>query len=152
MVLQLTIHSSWASVPVALSRILTTLAALEHPRQPGDDLSDLDDDLRELLDGIDAPEASAPAATPTAPPRPPAVSRPPATPPAATDWDGTPRTGRSLYRWACNHKNLPAVNRVGKAHGYPKRITDWEPSQVAAAYAVLTSEPEPAASANGRPR
>jgi hypothetical protein len=46
--------------------------------------------------------------------------------------------------------NAPDVNRVGKGFGYPKRITDWEPSQVAAAYAVLTSEP--AASANGRSR
>jgi hypothetical protein len=143
--LEIALHSSWTSVPGALSRVLVALHALEQPRQPGDD----GDDLTELLSGMDdAPEASAPAATPTAPPRPPAVSRPPATPPAATDWDGTPRTGRSLYRWACDRKALPEVNRVGKSFGYPKRITDWEPTQVAAAYAVLTSEP----SANGKPR
>jgi hypothetical protein len=87
-----------------------------------------------------AAEASVPAAQSAAAPRPPATS------PAAQDWDGTPRTGRSLYRWACDRKALPDVNRIGKAHGYAKRITDWEPSQVAAAYRILT---EPAA--NGRP-
>jgi hypothetical protein len=43
---------------------------------------------------------------------------------------------------------LPKVNAVGKQHGYPKLVSDWEPSQVAAAYAILTSEP----AANGQAR
>jgi hypothetical protein len=141
--LEIAIHGSWAAVPDALSRVLVALNALEQPRQPGDD----GDDLTELLDGLlDAPEASTQAATPAAAPRPPAASRSPATPAAAQDWDGTPRTGRSLYRWACDRKALPDVNRVGKSFGYPKRVTDWEPGQGAAAYAILTAEP----TANGR--
>jgi hypothetical protein len=141
----LVIHESWSTaVPHALARILAGLAALEQPRALGDDA----DDLSTLLDGLldDAPESSpAPAAAPQ-----PAPSKPPAaaTPPATQDWDGTPRTGRSLYRWACDRKALPDVNRVGKSFGYPKRITDWEPGQVAAAYAVLSAEPAP----NGRAR
>jgi hypothetical protein len=134
------IHDSWAAVPVALSRLLVALRALEQPRQPGDD----GDDLSELLAGIDDPEP-APAAPAPAPARP--SPAPAAATPPAREWDGTPRTGRSLYRWTCDHKALPAVNRIGKAHGYPRQVTDWEPGQVAAAYAILSAEP----AANGRP-
>jgi hypothetical protein len=127
----LNIDPSWvAAVPHGLARVLAGLAALERPREPGDD----GDGLAELLDGINDPEPS------------PAAAPPPAR--VAREWDGVPRTGRSLYRWACDHKALPDVNRVGKSFGYPKKVTDWEPGQVAAAYAVLTSEPAP----NGRPR
>jgi hypothetical protein len=36
---------------------------------------------------------------------------------------------------------LSRVNRIGKAHGYPKLVSDWEPTHVAAAYAILTAEP-----------
>ena len=133
MTITLNLDPSWTAVPHALSRILTTLAALERPRQPGEDL----DDRAKLLDGIDAPEP-APAAPAVAKPSP--APQPAATPPAR-EWDGVPRTGRSLYRWACDHKAQPDVNRVGKAHGYPRKVTDWEPGQVAAAYAILTSEP-----------
>jgi hypothetical protein len=135
------IHDSWSTaVPVALSRFLVALTALERPRPPAADASD----LTELLDGLlDDPEP-APAALALAPARP---APSPATPPAAREWDGTPRTGRSLYRWATTHKALPAVNRIGKQFNYPKLVSDWEPSQVAAAYAILTAEP----TANGRP-
>jgi hypothetical protein len=140
MTITIHIHDSWASVPVALSRVLLAAAALERPRQPGDD----GDDLAELLDGIDTPEP-APAAPAPVPSRP-APAPSPATPPAR-EWDGVPKTGRGLYKWACDRKALPAVNRVGASFGYPRKVTDWEPSQVAAAYAVLTTEPAP----NGRP-
>jgi hypothetical protein len=140
------IHDSWAAIPVALSRILAGLAALERPREPGEDL----DDLSELLAGMDDPEpqpAAQPAVSRPAPapsPATPPAARPvpaPAMPPDGRDWDGVPRTGRSLYRWACDRKALPRVNAIGKSFGYPKRITDWEPSQVTAAYAILTAEP-----------
>jgi hypothetical protein len=94
--------------------------------------------LAQLLDGIDGPEpAPAPAASPATP-----------KPPAARPFDGVPQSGPAMYRWACGRKALPEVNRIGKSFGYPKRVTDWEPSQVAAAYAILTAEPV----ANGRPR
>ena len=58
-----------------------------------------------------------------------------------------PKTGRGLYKWACERKALPAVNRVGASFHYPKRVSDWSDDQVAAAYRILT---EPAA--NGQPR
>ena len=135
------IHDSWAAIPVALSRILAGLAALERPREPGEDL----DDLSELLSGMDDPEPQ-PAAPAPAPARPAPQPSPASTPPAR-EWDGVPKTGRGLYKWACDRKALPDVNRVGKSFGYPRRVTDWEPSQVAAAYAVLTTEP----AQNGRP-
>src|SRR5262249_13003625 len=98
--LEIAIHDSWATVPHALSRLLIALAALEKPRQPGED----GEDLTELLDGIDTPEP-APAAPATPKPAPaPAAATPP-----AREWDGVPRTGRDLYRWATTHKALPRV-------------------------------------------
>jgi hypothetical protein len=139
MTITLLIHDSWATIPVALSRVLIALKALEQPRQPGDD----GEDLAELLGGIDdlepAPAAPAPAR--------PAPAPAPATATPVREWDGVPKTGRGLYKWACDRKALPAVNRVGASFGYPRKVTDWEPSQVAAAYAVLTTEP----AQNGRP-
>ena len=138
MTITLNIHDSWAAIPVALSRILAGLAALERPRQPGDD----GDDLAELLDGIDAPEPAPGAPAPARPAPQPSPAMPP-----AREWDGVPRTGKGLYRFACNAKCLPRVNAIGKSFNYPKLVSDWEPEQVAAAYAVLTSEPTP----NGRP-
>ena len=143
MTITIHIHDSWASVPHALSRLLVALAALEKPRQPGDD----GDDLTELLEGIDAPEPQPAAARPSpAPARPPA----PATPPAAREWDGVPRTGKGLYMWATTRKALPAVNRIGRQFNYPKLVSDWSDDQVAAAYAILTTEP--AAATNGKAR
>jgi hypothetical protein len=125
-------------VPHALSRLLVALAALEKPRQPGDD----GEDLTGLLAGMDDPEpAPQPAAAKPSPT--PATATPP-----AREWDGVPKTGRGLDKWACDRKALPAVNRVGASFGYPKRVTDWEPSQVAADYAILTTEP----TANGKAR
>ena len=140
MQLTITIHDSWSTaVPVALSRFLLAAAALERPRPPAADASD----LTELLDGLldDAPEL-APSPAPPAAAKAPRPAPSPATPPAARDWDGVPRTGKGLYKWACNRKALPAVNRVGTSFGYPKRVSDWSDDQVAAAYRILT---EPAA-------
>jgi hypothetical protein len=135
--LTITIHDSWAAVPVALSRLLVALRALERVRQPGDD----GDDLSELLAGMD--DAPEPAATPSpAAARPPAAPTQPATPRAAATFDGVPTTGRQLYRWATSNKALPRVNAIGKGFNYPKLVSDWEPGQVAAAYRILT---EPAA-------
>jgi hypothetical protein len=150
MILTIHVDPSWLVHAEALGRILDHVRALEAPapyaprpvREPGQD--DTGDDLAELLAGMDDASEPSPAPSP-APPASAKAPRPSPAPAAATpparDWDGTPRTGRSLYRWACDRKALPDVNRVGKAHGYPKRITDWEPGQVAAAYAILTSEP-----------
>jgi hypothetical protein len=142
-------------------------------REPGcDDDSvagdDQGDDLGALLDGLEGPE---PAAVTTPPPAlvsmpgtgvapqisgsaPPPRASASATPPRASApaWDGmTPRTGRELYKVACDRKALPAVNRIGKAHGWPKLVTDWTPEQAAAAYRELTEGPASPAT-NGRPR
>ena len=134
MTITLNIHDSWAAIPVALSRILAGLAALERPRQPGDD----GDDLAELLDGIDDPEPAPAAPAPARPSPVPAAATPP-----AREWDGVPRTGRGLYKWACDRKALPKINAIGKLHGYARRITDWADHEVAVAYAILTAEPAP---------
>jgi hypothetical protein len=147
MQLTITIHDSWAAIPAALSRLLVGLAALEKPRQPGDD----GDDLSELLAGMDDPEPE-----PAAPPRPPAPT--PATPPAArpadrprspSPWDGPPQTGAALYRWATRSGTLRQINAIGKARHWPKMITEWDPGMVAAAYAELVPGPQP--TVNGRP-
>jgi hypothetical protein len=135
MTITLHIHESWSDVPVALSRLMVALAALEKPRQAGDD----GDDLTELLSGMDdAPEATAAAATPMAAPR----------PPAAATFSGEPRTGQAMYKFACNAKCLPRVNAYGKARGWHKLVTHWDAEQVAEAYRELTAEP--AAATNGR--
>jgi hypothetical protein len=147
MTITLTIHDSWGAHPGPLSRLLAHLAALEAPapwtppvaREPGQD--DEDNDLTELLAGMDAPEPSpAPAAAPT--PKP-ANGRPSARP-----FDGVPTSGQSLYKWACNAKCLPRVNALGKARGWHKLVTHWDADQVAAAYRELTAEPV----ANGKVR
>jgi hypothetical protein len=150
MIFRFRVHESWTTVPHALARILTTLAALERPRQPGDD----GEDLALLLDGVDTPEPQ-PAAVPAARPAVPPASRPVATPspaaaPPAREWDGVPRTGRGLYKWACDRKALPKVNAIGKLHGYARRITDWADHEVAAAYAILTATAEPIPNGTGR--
>jgi hypothetical protein len=147
MQLTITIHDSWAAIPVALSRLLIALRALERPRQPGDD----GEDLAELLAGMDDPEPApaapfpAPTANGPAPARP--APQPVATPPAPRRFDGPPTTGQSLYKFACQAKVLPKVNAYGKARGWHKLVTHWDASQVAEAYRKLTAEPTP----NGRP-
>jgi hypothetical protein len=126
MQLTITIHDSWATIPVALSRVLLALGALEKPRQPGDD----GEGLTELLAGLEDDPEPAPAASPAA-----------STPPAR-EWDGVPRGGKCLYKLATTRKALPAVNRIGKQFNYPRLVSDWSDDQVAAAYRILT---EPAA-------
>ena len=149
MILNLTIHDSWAAHPGPLSRLLAHLAALEQPapwtppvvREPGDDA----DDLAELLAGMDdAPEAFAAAPQPAAAP---ARTPAPQPQPAMPRFSGEPTTGQSLYKWACQSKVLPRVNAIGKARGWHKLVTHWTEDQVREAYATLTAEPAP----NGRP-
>jgi hypothetical protein len=43
---------------------------------------------------------------------------------------------------------MPRGTAIGKSFGYPRMVSDWEPYQVAAAYAILTSA-EPAANGKG---
>jgi hypothetical protein len=133
MTITITIHDSWATIPVALSRVLIALKALEQPRQPGDD----GEDLTELLSGMDDPE---PAPAAPAPGRPSPAPQPS---PAMPRFSGEPTSGQSLYKWACNAKCLPRVNAYGKARGWHKLVTHWDADQVAEAYRELTAEPAP---------
>jgi hypothetical protein len=163
--LTLTIHldPSWLTHPGPLGRILDHVRALEGPvlyappdppQEPGDDDLD-DDDLCELLDGIDAPAPAPPPAALVSMPDPTIAGRisGATSPPApAPPWCGPPRTGQALYRWACNAKILPRVNAIGKARGWHRLVTHWEPDQVAAAYAELTrAEASAVPATNGRP-
>jgi hypothetical protein len=141
MTITLNIHDSWGAHPDPLARLLAHVAALEQPapwtppvtREPG-----LDDDaasLAQLLDGIDAPE---PAPAPAAKPKP-AAATPPATRPSARPFEGIPTTGSQLYRFCCDHKLLPAANRIGKREGWHKLVTHWEADMVSLAYGELTA-------------
>jgi hypothetical protein len=142
--LTVSIHPDWLSLPHAMSRVLTAITALERPRPPGDDGSD----LTLLLDGLlDTPESLAPAPQPAARPSP-AAATPPAGRPVAKPFAGTPVTGSQLYRWCCDRKLLPKANAIGKREGWHKLVTHWDADMVSLAYFELTSA-EPAASANG---
>jgi hypothetical protein len=142
MTITITLDPSWLAHPRALRRMLDHCRSLEtvapwtpSTREPGDD-----DDLATLLDGIDAAElVQAPPAVPA--PAPPPKPRP------ATSATSTPTNGKGLYRWACDRKCLPEVNRAGKARGFPKMVSDWTTSDVATVFEELT---RPAT--NGRPQ
>jgi hypothetical protein len=84
------------------------------------------DDTPAVANTVTPPPWKSPAATPE--------SRRPAPTPV---YDGVPRTGKSLYRWACDGKRLPAVNAIGKTHSFPRLVSDWDPEMVATAYAEL---------------
>jgi hypothetical protein len=141
MIVTITIDPSWLGHPEPLGRILAHIRAIEAPapltplqaRQPGDDA---EDDLAELLAGMDAPE-------PAAPPRPAplAITAPPFDP---------PRTGGQLYKWACRADALKRCNAIGKAKGLPRMLTEWEPAQVEAVFRELTTSPAIAGTTNGR--
>jgi hypothetical protein len=62
-----------------------------------------------------------------------------AIPPAASTV--TPTTGKALYCWACGRKAHPHVNRIGKARGFPRLMSDWTPSDVAVAWDELNGQP-----------
>ena len=162
------IDPSWLLHAQPLGRILDHVRALESPapyapppppREPGcDDDSVAGDDLGELLDGIDAPEPAPPPALKAMPdptiaaqisgsqakPAKPAIIPP-------TPWCGPPRNGQALYKWACAGKCLPAVNAIGKAHGWHRLVTHWTAEEVAAAFAELTASTEQTVALNGRP-
>jgi hypothetical protein len=144
-----TIDPSWLAHPTPLATLLDHCRALEQPapwtppgpaRQPGDDTEDLGQLLDGMADEPINPPANATAAVASTPPR----ASAPARPPAAGD---VPTTGKQLYRWACDRKMLPDVNRIGKSLRCDKLVSNWTEAQVARAFSILT---DPAPSANGR--
>jgi hypothetical protein len=135
MTLTLAIYDSWLSHPAALAEFMRRCKALEGPAeslatapspspapQPN---SAGDDDLGELLDGLDTPELATPAPAPATRTLAPAP---------------IPRSGQALYRWACGRDLLPAVHAIGKRKGWPKMLTQWSQDRVATAYAELTAQ------------
>jgi hypothetical protein len=169
------IDPSWLLHAQPLGRILDHVRALEAPapwsppaaREPGQD-DDQGDDLGVLLAGMNDPEPAAappPAAVATPPPALKAMPDPtiaaqisgsqakPAKPAIIppTPWCGPPRNGQALYKWACAGKCLPAVNAIGKAHGWHRLVTHWTAEEVAAAFAELTASTEQTVALNGRP-
>ncbi len=74
--------------------------------------------------------------------------------------DDTPRDGRQLIAWARRLEEsgefpglFKRVTAYGKAAGFPSRVVEWSPDDVAAAVAVVMGdddpEPEPAPVRNG---
>ena len=133
------IHNDWKDRPENLRHIIITLAALErlpavaeeasdpeslprtrpNGRHPGND--DMGGECRVAGGGIGSGR--------TDPLPPPATHHPPLE-------EDPPADGRQLLGWAA--KQLPdAKGRVigyGKKRGFPSRILDWTPQQVAMAY------------------
>jgi hypothetical protein len=136
MKLTIEIHDGWLGRPEDLRKILTTLAGLECPPAgsgPRPTSAPAREDLEESLDPEDRPRGrSGNGRYPGDDDR-----------SQASDDDidedqeeDPPTDGRQLLGWAA--KQVPdAKGRVialGKKRGYPSRILDWTPQQVAAAY------------------
>jgi hypothetical protein len=139
--LTIEIHDAWLTRPEDLRKILTTLAGLED--QPaGTGPTDRPTGRRE---GPSEPEG---------PPRgrngryPGDDDRSQASQDGDIDEedraeDDPPTDGRQLLGWAA--KQVPDAKGMvigyGKKRGYPSRILDWTPQQVAAAYRAARSGP-----------
>jgi hypothetical protein len=132
MQITITVHDDWLARPEDLRKILATLAGLEDP-PAGTGPADRTHDRRE--------EPSEPEGRPRDRNRryPGDDDRSQASD-DDIDEEGQeedpPTNGRQLLGWAA--KQVPdAKGRVialGKKRGYPSRILDWTPQQVAAAY------------------
>jgi hypothetical protein len=132
------IHDAWLGRPEDLRKILTTLAGLEcpptgagaGPRRAEPPAHDPREDLEEPFDPEDRPRGRH------------GNGRYPGNDDRSQasddqgDEEDPPIDGRQLLGWAA--KQVPdAKGRVialGKKRGYPSRILDWTPQQVAAAY------------------
>jgi hypothetical protein len=127
------IHDGWLGRPEDLRKILATIAGLECPPAGGAGprpAHDPREDLEEPFDPEDRPRGRN------------GNGRYPGNDDrsqASDDHDeeeDPPTDGRQLLGWAA--KQVPdakgRVISVGKKRGYPSRILDWTPQQVAAAY------------------
>jgi hypothetical protein len=126
------IHDGWLGRPEDLRKILATIAGLECPPtgagpRPADDPRE---DLEEPFDPEDRPRGRN-GRYPGNDDRSQARDDD-----QADEEEDPPTDGRQLLGWAA--KQMPdAKGRVialGKKRGYPSRILDWTPQQVAAAY------------------
>ena len=140
MTLTIEIHDAWLARPEDLRKILATLAGLEDPPAgtgPADRTHDPreesvepegrprgrngrhsgDDDRSQASDDDDVDDQG--------------------------EEEDPPTDGRQLLGWAA--KQVPDAKGMvighGKKRGYPSRILDWTPQQVAAAYRAARSGP-----------
>jgi hypothetical protein len=144
--LTIEIHDAWLARPEDLRKILTTLAGLEDPPpQKAEGRR-----LKAESNGA-GPDGSAPI-------QPSAFSPQPSRYPGdddrsqASDDDDVdeqgrdedpPTDGRQLLGWCA--KQVPDAKGMvigyGKKRGFPSRVVDWRPDQVAAAYRFARSRP-----------
>jgi hypothetical protein len=133
MKLTIEIHDGWLGRPEDLRKILTTLAGLECPPAGAGPrpVRDLREDLEEPSDPEGRPRGRNGNGR-----YPGDDDRSQASDDDIEDQEDPPTDGRQLLGWAA--KQVPdAKGRVialGKKRGYPSRILDWTPQQVAAAY------------------
>ena len=133
MKLTIEIHDGWLGRPEDLRKILTTLAGLEcPPAGTGAGPRPAREDLEEPSDPEDRPRGRNGNGR-----YPGDDDRSQASDDIDEDQEENPPTdGRQLLGWAA--KQVPdakgRVIAVGKKRGYPSRILDWTPQQVAAAY------------------
>jgi hypothetical protein len=134
MKLTIEIHDGWLGRPEDLRKILTTLAGLECPPAGGGAGPRPAAGPREDLEDLHDPEDRPPVRNGRYPGEDDRSQ-------ASHDDDQVeeedpPTDGRQLLGWAA--KQVPdakgRVIAVGKKRGYPSRILDWTPQQVAAAY------------------
>jgi hypothetical protein len=131
MKLTIEIHDGWLGRPEDLRKILTTLAGLECPPAGAGPppAHDPREDLEEPFDPEGRPRGRNGNGRYTGDDD---RSQ------ASDDEEGEdpPTDGRQLLGWAA--KQVPGakgrVIALGKKRGYPSRILDWTPQQVAAAY------------------
>jgi hypothetical protein len=135
----ITVHDAWLARPEDLRRILALLAGLEDP-PTGTEPADRTHDRRE-----EPPE-------PEGRPRgrngryPGDDDRSQASDDDDIDDEGQedpPTDGRQLLGWCA--KQVPDAKGMvigyGKKRGFPSRVVDWKPDQVAAAYRFARSRP-----------
>lgn len=134
--LTIEIHDGWLGRPEDLRKILTTLAGLECPpvgtgAGPRPAAADPREDLEEPFDPEDRPRGRNGNGR-----YPGDDDRSQASHDDQGEEEDPPTDGRQLLGWAA--RQVPdAKGRVialGKKRGYPSRILDWTPQQVAAAY------------------
>lgn len=146
--LTIEIHDGWLGRPEDLRKILTTLAGLEcppagsgpRPVSPASPAYDPREDLEEPFDPEDRPRGRPSGRYPGD------DDRSQARDDDQADEDEDPPTdGRQLLGWAA--KQVPdakaRVIAIGRRRGFPSRILDWTPQQVATAYRSARRVPAP---------
>jgi hypothetical protein len=141
--LTIEIHDAWLARPEDLRKILATLAGLEDPpigTEPADRTHDPREEREDSSDSRGRPRGRNGR-------YPGDDDRSQASEDDDIDDEGReedpPTDGRQLLGWAA--KQVPDAKGMvigyGKKRGYPSRILDWTPQQVAAAYRFARSGP-----------